>query len=89
LNKSDIFKKKIKKYPLSKSFDDVNQEEVKKFKGALKYMSSKFEVIYGDRGPGKLYVFHTNALDTENCKKVFDSVRDQVVSSSLKTAGFF
>jgi len=52
-------------------------------------MSSKFEVIYGDRGPGKLYVFHTNALDTENCKKVFDSVRDQVVSSSLKTAGFF
>jgi len=89
LNKSDIFKKKIQDYPLYEHFDDVGKEEIPDFESALKYMSRKYEIIYDGHGPGKLYVFDTNALDTDNCKKVFDSVRDNVISSSLRYAGFY
>jgi len=92
LNKSDIFEQKIVNYPLHEHFDDCDEEEVNDLDKALKYMSKKYENIYqyhDNTGPGKLYVFHTNALNTDNCKKVFDSVRDQVISSSLRYAGFY
>jgi len=89
LNKSDIFQEKIKRFPLHQHFKDVEEEEVDNFDKALKYMSQLYENIYDSNGPGKLYVFPTNALDTDNCKKVFDSVRDQVISSSLRYAGFY
>jgi len=88
LNKSDLFEKKIKTHPLYEYFDDITEKDVDTLEKAQKYMSSKYEEIY-DNGPGKLYVFPTNALDTDNCKKVFDSVRDQVISSSLRYAGFY
>jgi len=87
LNKNDIFKDKIKKYPLSDYFDDC-PDDVKSYKGALRYISKKYEDIF-NKGPGKLYVYESNALDTDNCRMVFDAVRDQVISSSLKVAGFF
>jgi hypothetical protein len=89
LNKSDIFKKKIIEYPLHEHFDDIGKEELPDFQSALQYMSKKYEAVYDGHGPGKLYVFDTNALDTDNCRKVFDSVRDNVISSSLRYAGFY
>jgi len=89
LNKSDIFKKKIMEYPLYEHFDDVDKEELSDFESNLKYMSRKYESVYDGRSSGKLYVFDTNALDTDNCRKVFDSVRDNVISSSLRYAGFY
>jgi len=86
LNKCDIFKDKIKKYPLTIYFNDC-PEDVKSYKGAVKYISKKYEDVF--KGPGKLYVYESNALDTDNCRNVFDAVRDQVISNSLKHAGFF
>jgi len=86
LNKSDIFRDKIKQYPLTDYFKDC-PEDVNNYKGALKYISKKYEDEF--KGPGKLYIYESNALDTDNCRNVFDAVRDQVVSNSLKYAGFF
>jgi len=86
LNKSDLFKDKIKKFPLSNYFDDC-PEDIKNYKVAVKYISKKYEDIF--QGPGKLYVYESNALDTDCCKNIFDALRDQIVSSSLKVAGFF
>jgi len=88
LNKSDIFKKKILEFPLYEHFDDVLKDEIPDEETSLKYMSKKYESVF-DGHVGKLYVFDTNALDTENCKRVFDSVRDNVISSSLRYAGFY
>jgi len=89
LNKSDIFEEKIKKFPLTDYFKDCDKKEVSEYNGALKYMSRKYETIFDSSGTAKLYVFPTNALDSDNCKKVFDAVRDQVISSSLRYAGFY
>jgi len=85
MNKSDIFKEKIKKHPLHKYFD-VNKEQVSDYDDAISYLTKKYEDQYG--GNARLYVFVTCALDTENCRKVFDAVRDSIVNSSLSMAGF-
>jgi GTPase SAR1 family protein len=96
LNKSDIFHDKIKKYPLDKieafkadlgDLGDPSDEE-EYFKKSVAYISSKYENVYKESGRSKLYPFITNALDTTGCKKVFDAIRDTVISSSLTYAGF-
>jgi len=104
LNKSDIFKEKIFRFPLTDWFkndkelpDEMDTSKLKEvdpktemdiFEKGVKYISSKYEKIYQESGKSKLYPFVTNALDTSNCKKVFDAVRDTVISSSLVYAGF-
>jgi len=117
LNKSDLFRKKIKKFPLEERFNDYkafkeNEEKKgdeekrrpkdmendsnddndkkkkrdKKFEMAVNYISSKYEEVY--EAKGRLYVYVTCALDTQNCKKVFEAVRDNVIATSLQYAGF-
>jgi GTPase SAR1 family protein len=86
LNKSDIFEEKIKKYPLHKTFPNVEKENVSTLEKSIAYISQKYEDQYG--GSTKLYIYVTNALDAENSKRVFDSVRDGVIQESLKYAGF-
>lgn len=84
LNKTDLFKKKIEKQPLSRFFSTYEDYVSKhttpgatQLDYAKKFMRSRFS--HNFKGAGRLFVHYTNALDTENCRKVFDSVRDDLV----------
>jgi len=64
----------------------VNKDQVGNYDDAIAYLTRKYEEQFG--GNARLYVFVTCALDTENCRKVFDAVRDSIVNASLSLAGF-
>jgi len=93
LNKSDLFEQKIKKKHLGEFFEDYDSFEVilpKKevFENELDkgcaYIKSQFvEVFNGNR----LYVFVTCAIDMENCKRVFKSVRDTILDKAMGSDG--
>jgi len=89
LNKSDLFKEKIKKYPLKDSFSDyekfVSSEEnisTDEFETAWKYISKQYRNNFSGQ---KFYVHLTCALDTDNCKKVFDSIVDTLLETAMQT----
>lgn len=86
LNKSDLFEKKIDKVPLSRVFKSYDEFAAKNSGSALdvgkKFMQARFSEQY--EGKGRLFVHYTNALDRHNCKKVFESVRDELVQGVTK-----
>jgi len=54
------------------------------WKKGCAYIKSQFvEVFNGNR----LYVFVTCAIDMENCKRVFKSVRDTILDKELLSDG--
>uniref|UniRef100_A0A6B2L7U7 Uncharacterized protein n=1 Tax=Arcella intermedia TaxID=1963864 RepID=A0A6B2L7U7_9EUKA len=92
LNKSDLFKEKIGRKPLSEFFEDYDSfvgglEEGAKlddFEKGCEYIKWQYvEAFNGDR----LYPFVTCAIDTENCDRVFESVRDTVITHALTQSG--
>ncbi|EFP06985.1 CRE-GPA-11 protein [Caenorhabditis remanei] len=88
LNKIDIFKDKVAKYPLTTCF--------KNYKGAntlgpsAKYVTDRFtRLVSGDIQHEKpVYSHHTNATDTRNIDRVFDSCMDVVFKISMEKVGF-
>lgn len=80
LNKKDLFEEKIKKKPLSVLFPEYkggnNYEE------AIKFIEQKFQDSFGSKED--LYIKSTCALDTENIKHIFDSVKDSLLRSSFR-----
>eukprot|EP01129_Flabellula_baltica_P000627 TRINITY_DN10601_c0_g1_i1.p1 TRINITY_DN10601_c0_g1~~TRINITY_DN10601_c0_g1_i1.p1 ORF type:complete len:353 (-),score=87.62 TRINITY_DN10601_c0_g1_i1:103-1161(-) len=85
LNKSDLFKKKIKDHPLSNYFDDINEQDGSNYDAAYEYIEKKYQEAY--TGNSTCYSFKTCALDTDKCIKVFSSVTDDVLQSALRKAG--
>jgi len=83
LNKSDLFKEKIASRPLSNFFDDY--EEFAKgdlgFERSCEYIKNQYVNVFQG---ARLYTFVTNALDTDNCLKVFLAVRDTVISKAFE-----
>eukprot|EP01125_Pyxidicula_operculata_P010625 TRINITY_DN34_c0_g2_i2.p1 TRINITY_DN34_c0_g2~~TRINITY_DN34_c0_g2_i2.p1 ORF type:complete len:349 (-),score=88.31 TRINITY_DN34_c0_g2_i2:335-1381(-) len=85
LNKSDLFKEKIKKKPLNLYFDDITEAEAKDYDSSCKYIQKRYESNFkGNR----IYPYITCAIDTQTCKRVFTAVRDTVISGALDDAGF-
>jgi len=85
LNKSDLFQEKIKEKPLNARFLDISAEEGSKFDSACAYIQKKYEANFkGER----LYPYITCAIDTTNCRRVFNAVRDTVITGALNEAGF-
>jgi len=96
LNKSDLFEQKITNTSLKDFFEDyesfVNDLENKKgnhlseLEKGCDYIQSHFvEAFNGNR----LYPFVTCAVDTDNCKKVFKSVRDTLVQGQFDRDNFY
>lgn len=92
LNKSDLFKDKIKKRPLVDFFEDYEQfcENLENgankddFEKSCEYIKAQYiDAFHGNR----LYPFITCAIDKDNCSKVFAAVRDTVISGALTGAG--
>jgi len=89
LNKSDIFAEKIKVKPLKQCFSDFAEPadtSDDSIRGASeKYMIDRYDHAFSGQ---RLYPHVTCAIDTSNCRKVFNAVRDTVVTGALDVAGF-
>jgi len=87
LNKSDLFKEKIQKSPLRFHFKDYDtfladekklenynlQENTSDIKCGLAFLEDLFRTHYS--GKSEVFVFETNALDTEACISVWKSLK--------------
>lgn len=96
LNKYDLFERKIKQVPLSVCFPEMAEEDVDisddaKFGGTLypqrcmEYIKVKFRAM-NKSDMKKVYTHFTTATDKNNCKVVFDAVRDICYRSRLRAA---
>lgn len=79
LNKVDLFEEQLKIHPISKyldtNFEDNDVESAKQF------VKDKYTSRFGSQN--NLYTHFTCALDTDNCYKVFDDIRHNVLTVSL------
>jgi len=86
LNKSDIFAEKIKVKPLNSVFPEFTAPEDNDILDASqKFILDKYDHVFAGL---RLYPHVTCAIDTGNVKKVFNAVRDTVVTGALDVAGF-
>jgi GTPase SAR1 family protein len=85
LNKRDIFAKKIKKTPLTVCFADY--KGANDYKPTSQYIRNQFVGMKLKR-KRKIYPHITCATDTNNVKRVFESVKDFMVSRILSDVGF-
>eukprot|EP01130_Rhizamoeba_saxonica_P005189 TRINITY_DN2076_c0_g1_i1.p1 TRINITY_DN2076_c0_g1~~TRINITY_DN2076_c0_g1_i1.p1 ORF type:complete len:359 (-),score=86.35 TRINITY_DN2076_c0_g1_i1:66-1142(-) len=88
LNKEDLFQEKIKRKPFHKHFkdDDITRKQGRDYDFCAQFIEDKYELA--NSHGSKLYTFRTCAIDTDNCDRVFVSVRDMVISQALHMAGF-
>uniref|UniRef100_A0A6B2L945 Uncharacterized protein n=1 Tax=Arcella intermedia TaxID=1963864 RepID=A0A6B2L945_9EUKA len=80
LNKSDIFKEKIIKYPLSNYFKEC--EPNLSYNNSLEFIKKKYEEQFKGKG---LYTHVTCAIDTTSCEKVFRAVKDTILMNALES----
>eukprot|EP00698_Gefionella_okellyi_P014470 TRINITY_DN4013_c1_g5_i1.p1 TRINITY_DN4013_c1_g5~~TRINITY_DN4013_c1_g5_i1.p1 ORF type:complete len:157 (+),score=32.19 TRINITY_DN4013_c1_g5_i1:649-1119(+) len=86
LNKTDIFKEKLKKAPLEHYFPDYAGGE--DYTQAADFIRQQFMKLI--RNPSKeLYCHFTCATDTRNIRHVFEDVRDIITQQKLRAAGYF
>jgi len=85
LNKTDLFREKIMKVPLSKCFPEYTGAF--DFDKCAEFITQKFTEL--NRSPEKktIYPHLTCATDTENIRFVWAAVNDIVTRSSLRKAG--
>jgi len=82
LNKYDIFKDKIEKFPLSRYYKDCKAKDCDQ---SVDYIKKKYESKY--KGPKeRLYVFTTCALDTANCERVFSVIKNTILTLALESS---
>jgi hypothetical protein len=91
LNKSDIFKEKILKKPLTNHFDDYAEMKDKlegetEFDKSCEYIKQQYLSVITDK---VVYPYVTCAIDRGNCTKVFKSVKDTVVTGHMDNTGMF
>jgi len=83
LNKFDLFKKKIKRSPLSKCFPEYKGKNT--VDAASRYIRDRFVELRHDNKK-KLRCHFTCSTDTTNIKTVFDSVQEIILEEALSTA---
>jgi len=62
------------------------QKKCDNFTSSTEFIERKYKNNYTSNS--RLYIHITNALDTENCRKVFVAVRDAIIQGNLDSAGF-
>lgn len=85
LNKTDIFRKKLKVNPLSRYFEDYSGGD--DFQSATEFIRDKFLSL--NRSCLKIYPYLTCATDTNNINMVFAAVKETVLANALKDSGIF
>jgi guanine nucleotide-binding protein subunit alpha len=91
LNKSDLFKQKIEKGPLSEVFLDFNEvtsapefATLNLYDKSWNYILRQFKSRFG----GFKFFHHvTNVLDTKLCQKVFENVQHVIIELALSRVG--
>jgi GTPase SAR1 family protein len=84
LNKKDLFQKKIKDKPLNKFFTDIDAKAGCDYDKASNYLLEKYKKAF----QGKQIQHHfTCALDTDQCKHVFNDVKEFILSGILDEQG--
>jgi len=83
LNKSDLFEEKIQTRPLTSFFEDYEESAKGNigFETSCEYIKNQYARVFNGV---RLYTFITNALDTNNCQKVFLAVRDTVMTKAFE-----
>jgi GTPase SAR1 family protein len=89
LNKSDLFDEKTKKKPLKDFFEDYDEfsetlDSKTDFETSCEYIKKQYIDAFDGSA---LYPFVTCAIDQGNCNKVFEAVRDTVISNQLAGQG--
>jgi len=91
LNKCDLFKTKIKTRPLKNFFEDYDEftkgldkaDTLSDYDKSVEYIKRQYENAFNGT---RLYTYVTCALDTENCVRIFESVRDTVIEKAFNAA---
>jgi hypothetical protein len=91
LNKSDLFKQKIEKGPLSEVFLDFNEvtsapefANLSLYDKSWNYILRQFKSRFG----GFKFFHHvTNVLDTKLCQKIFENVQQVIIELALSRVG--
>eukprot|EP01127_Copromyxa_protea_P005284 TRINITY_DN15234_c0_g1_i1.p1 TRINITY_DN15234_c0_g1~~TRINITY_DN15234_c0_g1_i1.p1 ORF type:complete len:354 (+),score=75.59 TRINITY_DN15234_c0_g1_i1:29-1090(+) len=84
LNKKDLFQKKIKEKPLNKYFSDIDPKSGADYDKASVYLLDKYKKAF----QGKQIQHHfTCALDTDQCKHVFNDVKEFILTGMLSEQG--
>eukprot|EP01126_Amoeba_proteus_P060602 TRINITY_DN8030_c0_g1_i2.p1 TRINITY_DN8030_c0_g1~~TRINITY_DN8030_c0_g1_i2.p1 ORF type:complete len:309 (+),score=51.34 TRINITY_DN8030_c0_g1_i2:604-1530(+) len=95
LNKSDLFREKIKTRPLTDFFEDYdsfvanfNPKDVEvgdeNFFLSCEYIKAQFVKAFKGN---QLYPFVTCAIDKKNCERVWGAIKDSIITSSLQDVG--
>lgn len=85
LNKSDLFKEKIKRVNITEAFPDYDGPQA--FKEASEYIQNQFLAVNDNPEKG-VYPHITCATNTENIRTVFVSVKSIVLQAAITGAGF-
>jgi len=86
LNKSDLFKEKIKKVDLNVCFPEY--KDGLDFEKASGFITEKFTKINRNPQGKQVYPHTTQATDTTNIKFVFNAVKNIVLHKALEGSGF-
>eukprot|EP00484_Ammonia_sp_Unknown_P001146 CAMPEP_0197023236 /NCGR_PEP_ID=MMETSP1384-20130603/3995_1 /TAXON_ID=29189 /ORGANISM="Ammonia sp." /LENGTH=366 /DNA_ID=CAMNT_0042451427 /DNA_START=82 /DNA_END=1182 /DNA_ORIENTATION=+ len=89
LNKSDLFEKKVGKYPVKEHFKDFEGNETKE--EIINFFKQKFKDQRRDKRDGSKTEIHfhvTCATDTTCVKKMFESCRTIIIKKELQVQGF-
>ncbi|KAL3081922.1 hypothetical protein niasHT_037100 [Heterodera trifolii] len=87
LNKVDIFKERLSVFPLNVCFKGYSGKH--EFAASCNYVSDRFHAIVSSelQQHRPIYTHFTNATDTRNVDKVFESCVDVVFKVSMEKAG--
>lgn len=85
LNKSDLFAKKIKKYPIKKTWKEYKGG--KDFDKAIEWIKYLFLQRLTNIAPEKINVHITCAIDTSAIKVIFEAVTQWVFNRRLQLSG--
>lgn len=88
LNKIDVFKRKILTTPIGVCFKEYKGAQL--FEESAQYIQDRFQRLVGSeiQQEKPLYVHFTNAIDTRNIDRVFESCIDVVFKISMEKVGF-
>jgi len=84
LNKTDLFKEKIKTVSIKCAFPDYTGDN--SYESTTAYIKKKFE-SYNRRQRKQIYTHLTCATDSTNVSKVFGDIKDIITRQALSDAG--
>ncbi|KAJ3444758.1 guanine nucleotide-binding protein g(o) subunit alpha [Anaeramoeba flamelloides] len=81
LNKIDLFKEKVKKYPLTKCFPEYEGGD--NYEKSIRYIKKQYLSQVKKRKKRKVSCHYTCSTDTDMTKKVIESVMNAIIKSDI------